>query len=87
MWGYYRELKAYQQQSTPQLKKRLEQRFDEIFGKRYPHHFGLNLAMQQFCAHKEDLLRVLDAPQVPLHTNAAEADIREYVTRRKMAFP
>lgn len=41
--------------------------------------------MQQFCAHKEDLLRVLDAPQVPLHTNAAEADIREYVTRRKIS--
>lgn len=85
LWGYYRELKAYQQQSTPQVKERLQQRFDEIFGKRYPHHFGLNLAMQQFCAHKEDLLRVLDAPQVPLHTNAAEADIREYVTRRKIS--
>lgn len=55
--------------------------------------------MQQFCAHKEELLRVLDAPQVqgglpgeaspgntpPLHTNAAETDIREYVTRRKVS--
>lgn len=85
LWGYYRELKAYQQQSTPQVKERLQQRFDEIFGKRYPHHFGLNLAMQQFCAHKEDLLRVLDAPQVPLHTNAAEADIRSYLRRRKIS--
>ncbi len=41
--------------------------------------------MQQFCAHKEELLRVLDAPQVPLHTNAAETDLREYVTRRKIS--
>ncbi len=41
--------------------------------------------MQQFCAHKDELLRVLDAPQVPLHTNAAENDIREYVTRRKIS--
>ena len=65
--------------------QRLSQRFDEIFSQRYPHHYGLNLAMQQFCVHKDELLRVLDVPQVPLHTNAAEADIREYVTRRKIS--
>ena len=28
---------------------------------------------------------MLDVPQVPLHTNAAESDIREYVTRRKIS--
>jgi Transposase IS66 family len=66
-------------------KQRLTERFDEIFGKRYKNHYGLNLAMQQFCAHKEELLQVLDAPQLPLHTNAAEADIREYVARRKIS--
>ena len=85
LWAYYRQLKAYQEQPTSQEKKRLSHRFDEIFGQRYPHHYGLNLAMQQFCAHKDELLRVLDAPQLPLHTNAAEADIREYVTRRKIS--
>lgn len=85
LWAYYRELKAYQEQPTPQERKRLEARFDEIFGQRSPHHYGLNLAMKQFCAHKSELLRVLDLPQLPLHTNAAENDIREYVTRRKIS--
>lgn len=85
LWVYYRQLKAYQEQPTPEERERLQERFNEIFGKRYPHHYGLNLAMQQFCAHKDELLRVLDVPQVPLHTNAAEADIREYVTRRKIS--
>ena len=85
LWAYYRELKAYQEQPTPQDSERLEARFDEIFEQRYPHHYGLNLVMQQFCAHKQELLRVLDAPQVPLHTNAAETDLREYVTRRKIS--
>ncbi len=85
LWAYYRQLKAYQEQPTSQERKRLSHRFDEIFGQRYPHHYGLNLAMQQFCAHKDELLRVLDAPQLPLHTNAAEADIREYVTRRSIS--
>ena len=85
LWIYYRQLKAYQEQATSEERERLEARFEEIFGQRYPHHYGLNLAMQQFCAHKEELLRVLDVPQLPLHTNAAESDIREYVTRRKIS--
>ena len=85
LWDYYQELKAYQQQPTTEERNRLDRRFDEIFERRYPHHASLNLALQQFCAHKQELLRVLDAPQVPLHTNAAESDIREYVTRRKIS--
>jgi hypothetical protein len=85
LWDYYRQLQDYQDKPSEIEKERLLQRFDEIFGQRYPHHYGLNLAMQQFCTHKEELLRVLDTPQVPLHTNAAEADIREYVTRRKIS--
>lgn len=85
LWAYYRELKAYQGQPTRLERERLEKRFDEIFGQRYPHHYGLNLVMQQFCAHKDELMRVLDSPQVPLHNNAAETDIREYVTRRKIS--
>ncbi|MGK7875191.1 MAG: hypothetical protein AB4426_18425, partial [Xenococcaceae cyanobacterium] len=43
LWAYYRELKTYQEQPTPQDRERLEVRFDEIFGLRYPHHYGLNL--------------------------------------------
>jgi uncharacterized coiled-coil protein SlyX/DNA-binding transcriptional MerR regulator len=85
LWDYYRQLRDYQNQPSETEQQRLRLRFDEIFGQRYPHHGGLNLAMQQFCVHKEELLRVLDTPQVPLHTNAAEADIREYVTRRKIS--
>ncbi len=83
LWDYYQELKAYQQ-PTPGERERLDRRFDEIFGRRYPEHYGLNLALQQFCTYKQELLRVLDAPQVPPHTNA-ESDIREYVTRRKIS--
>lgn len=76
---------GYQQQRTSADNERLQHRFDEIFGLRYPHYYGLNLAMQQFCANKKKLLRVLDAPQLPLHTNCDVSDIREYVTRRKIS--
>src|SRR5262249_57147252 len=32
-----------------------------------------------------DLLRVLEHPEVPLHNNGLESDIREYVKRRKIS--
>ena len=36
-------------------------------------------------AHRPDLLRVLERPEVPLHNNASESDIREYVKKRKIS--
>jgi hypothetical protein len=85
LWDYYQQLKAYQ--TTPNLadKEFLWNRFDVIFGHNYSHHPSLNLALASFCRHKEPLLRVLDFPDLPLHNNAAETDIREYVTRRKIS--
>ena len=35
--------------------------------------------------HKDDLLRVLTRPDLPLHTNASETDIRDYVKVRKIS--
>ena len=37
-------------------------------------------------ANRDELLRVLDHPEVPLHTNRIENDIRDHVTRRKISF-
>jgi hypothetical protein len=34
---------------------------------------------------KDELLRVLDRPEIPLHTNGSENDIRACVTRRKIS--
>ena len=34
---------------------------------------------------KADLLRVLDRPEIPLHTNGSENDIRAVVTKRKIS--
>ena len=32
-----------------------------------------------------ELLRVLDRPEIPLHTNGSENDIRAFVTKRKVS--
>ena len=35
--------------------------------------------------HKADFLRGRQRPEVPLHNNAMESDLREYVKRRKLS--
>ena len=35
--------------------------------------------------NKAALLRVLDRPEIPLHTNGSENDIRAFVTKRKIS--
>ncbi len=34
---------------------------------------------------KRELLRVLERPEIPLHTNGSENDIRAFVTKRKIS--
>lgn len=85
LWQYYRQLQQYQQHPTSTGRTALWQAFDQIFGQCYLHHATLNIVLTWFGTHKTELLRVLDYPQLPLHNNAAETDIREYVTRRKIS--
>lgn len=85
LWTYYRQLQAYRQAPTAEAKQTLEEGFDQLFGRCYRHHASLNIVLQQFRNRKAELLRVLDCPELPLHNNASETDIREYVTRRKIS--
>jgi len=58
--------------------------FDAIFTTRtcFP---TLNGLLKRLNARKSELLAVLERPQVPLHTNGSENDIRTHVTRRKVS--
>jgi Transposase IS66 family len=85
LWGYYQELKQYQQHPSSEISLNLQDKFDEIFGRCYIRHGLLNSVLNQIRNHKIELLQVLDCPEFPLHNNAAETDIREYVTRRKIS--
>jgi hypothetical protein len=60
----------------------LEKRFDALVEQRTgsPSRNGV---LQEMREHQADGLRVLERPEVPLHTNAVASDIREYVQRRK----
>jgi len=45
----------------------------------------LNLALERLYKNKAELLLVLERPEIPLHNNLSENDIREYVKRRKVS--
>jgi len=45
----------------------------------------LNQALKRIHKNKPELLLVLERPDVPLHNNTSETDIREYVKKRKIS--
>ncbi len=84
IWDLYAQLKQYRQQPDSQQRERLRQRFDEIFTRKTS-YATLNKTLKHIHNNKEKLLRVLDRPDIPLHTNGSETDIREYVKKRKVS--
>jgi hypothetical protein len=45
----------------------------------------LDHLLKRLLLRKEELLRVLERPEIPLNTNASENDIRAFVTKRKIS--
>ena len=62
----------------------MRQRFDRIFG-RVTGFADLDEAVARIHANKDDLLRVLDRPDIPLNTNNSETAVRSFVTTRKIS--
>jgi hypothetical protein len=75
IWTFYRDLKAYRCAPTKQRNAALRARFDRIF-KRKTGFVTLDRLLVRLNANKSELLMVLDRPEIPLHTNGSENDIR-----------
>ncbi len=87
LWDFYQELKTYKTlspQHQQQQKAGLEERFDQIFTQ-ITFFETLNQVLKRLYRRKAELLKVLDRPDLPLHNNASEQDIREFVTKRKIS--
>ena len=84
IWWFYSDLKAYQRDPTPQRRAALRARFDRIFRRRTG-FVTLDRLLARLQANKAELLMVLDRPEIPLHTNGSENDIRCQVTKRKIS--
>ena len=84
IWWFYRDLKAYRCDPTSPHKAALLARFDWIFQRRTGFDI-LDRLLARLHANKSELLMVLERPEIPLHTNGSENDIRCHVTRRKIS--
>jgi len=84
IWDFYDDLKLYKISPDETKKAQLEDKFDEIFTQKTDYQM-LNLALKRLYENKAELLLVLDRPEIPLHNNLSENDIREYVKRRKVS--
>jgi hypothetical protein len=83
-WVLYACLKAYKLTPSDQGKQDIEKKFDEMCHTKTSYVL-LNKALKRIRMMREELLLVLKYPDMPLHNNLSERDIREYVKKRKIS--
>ncbi len=84
LWWLYADLKTYRETPTRKRRRQLSRRFDALFTTKTG-FITLDRLLARLHANRAELLVVLDRPEVPLHTNGSENDIRAMVTRRKLS--
>jgi len=84
IWWFYADLKAWARDPCPRRAAALRARFDRIF-RRQTDYATLDRLLARLYRRKSELLRVLQRPEIPLHTNGSENDIRTCVTKRKIS--
>ena len=84
IWWLYADLKAWACDPCPRRAAALRARFDRIFGRRTG-YATLDRLLARLHRRKAELLRILQRPEIPLHTNGSENDIRACVTKRKIS--
>jgi hypothetical protein len=84
IWWFYADLKVYRREPSARRRRELRARFERIFRRRTG-FTSLDRLLRRLHANKAELLLVLDRPEVPLHTNGSERDLRPQVIRRKIS--
>ena len=84
IWWLYADLKAWARDPCPRRAAALRARFDRIFRRRTG-YTTLDRLLARLHRRKQELLRILERPEIPLHTNGSENDIRACVTKRKIS--
>lgn len=84
IWTLYQQLKKYKKRPHAATRKKAERLFDELTIKDTCYQL-LNNQLKKIKNSRPELLMILDRPELPLHNNLSERDIREYVKRRKIS--
>jgi len=84
IWSFYRRLKEYKKVPCETKKIALSNEFDRLFTQKTRYEL-LNQQLKRLNKLKSGLLLVLERPEIPIHTNGSENDLREQVKRRKVS--
>lgn len=84
IWWLYRDIKAWCLNPGPRRARELALRFDRLVGTR-TRFVTLDRLLTRIRADRASFLKILERPDIPLHTNGSENDIRSVVTRRKIS--
>jgi len=83
-WDYYGRLKRYRDGPTPEAALHLRLEFDELFSQTTGYE-ALDERIAATRSKKDELLTVLDHPEVPLHNNDSELGARVSARRRDVS--
>lgn len=84
IWNIYHLLIKYKASPSESLKIKINRMFEQ-FSKVKTNWQLLQQSLKRLYNNKDELLLVLKRPDIPLHNNLSESDIREYVKRRKIS--
>src|SRR6202021_2729743 len=80
IWWFYGKLKEYKLAPSAERAEILRAQFKRIFDRAETGYAALDGLLRL----EDRLMRVLERPEIPLHTNASENDVRSFVTKRKI---
>jgi hypothetical protein len=84
-WAFYHELATYRLDPSPSERERLSDEFDQLFATSTGYQY-LDQRIAKTKAKKEELLPVLDHPEIPLHNNEAELGARQQKPKQNISF-
>jgi hypothetical protein len=83
-WAYYDKLLAYKNSPSPESADELSAEFDQLFSSSTGYN-DLDQRILKTKAKKDELLLVLQYPEIPLHNNAAELAARVMARKRDVS--
>ena len=84
IWTIYENLKNFKKNPDPEIIEAIKKQFDEIFQQETSSP-TLNHQLKKTYQKKQELLRVLERPETPLHNNSSETDARSAKTKLKVS--
>lgn len=84
IWSIYAGLKVYKTAPDPIQAAGLKAQFHQLCQTRTDYE-TLNQILKRMGNNQHELFRVLERPDIPLHNNLSERDIRDYVKKRKIS--